>query len=227
MAQRSRLDTAATYAVIFASVAVAVNAVRPWISQQDTSSNSSDIASVQHVDDWESLVAEGVVTGADDALVTIIEFSDFECPFCARFHEAAREVLANRGDSVRSVFVHFPLPMHRFARPAARAAECAEEQGAFTQMKHALYASQDRFGLKAWSEIAAEAGVADLEAFESCVGRDAEDPRVDSGVRAGERLKLRGTPTVLVNGKVYNAMTATQLEAAIDEALARSATGRP
>jgi protein-disulfide isomerase len=95
--------------------------------------------------------------------------------------------------------VHFPLRSHRLALPAARAAECAAEQGAFEEMHRTLFARQDSLGLKSWGSYAAEAGIPDTARFLECTASQRSFPRVEAGRRVGEREGVSATPTVLVN----------------------------
>ena len=90
--------------------------------------------------------------------------------------------------------------MHRFAEPAARVVECAGDQGRFEAMYDLLFEQQDKFGLKPWSEFAADAGVADSTTFEACIKRTEPIPRVTEGKALGGQLDIQGTPTVVING---------------------------
>jgi protein-disulfide isomerase len=96
--------------------------------------------------------------------------------------------------------VHYPLNGHAFAEPAARAAECAGEQGRFEPMHNSLFVGSRQLRLKPWREFAAEAGVADLAAFESCVESKSPVPRIVDGAKLADDLGVRGTPTLIVNG---------------------------
>jgi protein-disulfide isomerase len=87
-------------------------------------------------------VGTSPVSGPADALVTIVEFSDFECPFCARVQPTLRTVLSGAGSDVRIVFKHFPLSMHAHARPAAIAADCAHAQGRFWEFHDLVFSGQ-------------------------------------------------------------------------------------
>jgi hypothetical protein len=96
------------------------------------------------LDDWRSLTSVGHREGYDDADVTVITFSDFECPMCAAFATQTYPTFAARYPGTTAlVYRHWPLAQHRFAFPAARASECAAEQGRFKQFHDALYAQQD------------------------------------------------------------------------------------
>lgn len=153
-----------------------------------------------YVANWRSLQPDAIAMGSVEAAVTVVEFADFECPFCRMFDSTMKRVQRRFPGKIRQNFVHFPLPMHRFARPAARAAECAAEQDRFTSMHDALFAKQDSFGLKPWQGYALEAGVQDTARFRRCVSSTAPVPRIEAGVRAAAALEVHATPTVIVDG---------------------------
>ena len=142
----------------------------------------------------------GVQFGSPDAAVQLIEFADFECPFCATLHETLRVVRQHHPMQVSVSFMHFPIAGHRFALPAARVAECAGEQGRFEAIYDHLFDEQDSFGLKPWSDYATEAGIPDLAAFEVCIKKADPIPRVEEGERLGAEFDVKGTPTVIING---------------------------
>jgi protein-disulfide isomerase len=152
------------------------------------------------IKDWRLDLSNGIRMGPADAPVQLLEFADFECPFCASFHKDLKGVRARYPTQVALTFVHFPLPMHRFAEPAARVAECAREQGRFEAVYDRLFEQQDKFGLKPWSEFATEAGVTDSEAFGGCIKRTDPIPRVTDGKALGNQLDVQGTPTLIING---------------------------
>ena len=103
------------------------------------------------------------------------------------------------GDSVAYTFIHFPLSGHQHAYPAARAAECAESQGRFDAFVGAVFEGQEKLG-QPWSTYAQEARVPDSLAFSTCVRDTSRVDRIDRGRAVGALLKVRGTPTVIVNG---------------------------
>jgi protein-disulfide isomerase len=104
------------------------------------------------------------------------------------------------GSGVGLAFVHFPLPMHRFGEIAARAAECAEQQGRFAAFIDVTYRKQDSLGLKNWASYGQDAGVPDSARFRRCVESAAPVARIDSGLAVGKRIGVEGTPTVIVGG---------------------------
>jgi protein-disulfide isomerase len=149
---------------------------------------------------WRDHLGAGVRIGSTDAPVQLIEFADFECPFCGSFHKAMKALRERYPSKIAFTYVYFPLPMHRFAEPAARVAECAGDQGRFEAMHDLLFEQQDKFGFKPWSEFATEAGVADSAAFNACIKRTEPMPGVTEGKALGKLLDVQGTPTVVVNG---------------------------
>jgi protein-disulfide isomerase len=152
------------------------------------------------IESWKASLGEGRRSGSAAAPVQIVEFADFECPFCATFHQTLKVVRARHPDAIAVSFIHFPLTIHRFAEPAARAGECAAKQGRFEAMQDRLFEGQREFGLKPWSEFATAAGVTDLTAFESCSRREETRAPIAAGRELGRRLDVRATPTVIING---------------------------
>jgi protein-disulfide isomerase len=143
---------------------------------------------------------QGFQIGPEDAPIQIVEFADFECPFCGQFHHILADIQKDYPNQISLTFVHFPLPGHRFASPAARVVECSGIQGKFVAMYDVLFNQQDSFGLKPWNDYAAAAGVPDLEAFGACIKETSLIPRVEAGKQLGTKLQVKGTPTVIING---------------------------
>src|SRR5262249_27765533 len=104
--------------------------------------------------DWESALNVGHSTGGPGR-VQVVEFADLECPVCSTAHASlfsdTSEVARKYRSKISYTFVHFPLSIHRFARPAARAAECARTSGRFFEFVSAVFAKQDSMGLRTWS----------------------------------------------------------------------------
>jgi len=150
--------------------------------------------------DWKDWLLRGRVIGDSAAPIQVVVFSDLECPVCRGFDRTLREVRTKLPREMAVVFVHYPLQGHRFARPAARAAECAGTQGRFDAFIERVYDRQDSLGLKPWSQYASESGVQDTVAFSHCVIDTTSVPRIADGVNLARKLGLHGTPTVVVNG---------------------------
>lgn len=163
------------------------------------------------VSNWQRVQESGTRMGSRQAPVQIILFSDFECPFCAQFDRALNAVQRTYPDKIAVTLVHFPLPMHQFAVPAATAAECAGEQGRFREMYDELFKGQQNFGSQGWDEFASRAGVRDLDQFKECIARPGENPRVSSGRRVAQSLEVSATPTVIINGWRVGPMSEVEL----------------
>jgi protein-disulfide isomerase len=159
--------------------------------------------------------------------VTVVEFADFQCPYCRNVQPALQQVLAAYPDDVRLVFRHYPLPFHERARPAARAAACAFAQGRFWEMAARVWASTlDDVALAA---DAADAGVEDLEAWTACLGAPATEAAIDADVALGDSAGVPGTPTFFVNGEaLVGAAPYATFRDAVEAAKARAmASGIP
>jgi len=141
--------------------------------------------------------------GPPSAVLSVVEFGDYQCPFCATFHAALRDLMNQFPDSISLTYYHFPLPTHRFAVDAARAAHCAERQGRFEHMTDVLFASQDSIGHRSWTRFAQLAGVSDTAALLQCMTDSLSLADVRADKELGERLDVAGTPTVILNGWRY------------------------
>lgn len=143
------------------------------------------------------------VRGNPSAKVTLVEFSDFECPFCRQFHPTVQQALAEYGDSIRWVYKHFPLDaIHPQARPAAEASECVWEQkgdAEFWAFADAMFAQQERLGSAFYREIAGNLGV-NLSQFDTCVSTRKYQDKVENDYQQGIEAGVNGTPGSFVNG---------------------------
>ncbi|MCB1033674.1 MAG: DsbA family protein, partial [Acidobacteria bacterium] len=163
--------------------------------------------------------------GPEGAAVTLVEFSDFQCPWCSRIAPTIDEVRATYGDAVRIEFRHFPLDqIHPQARKASEVAYCAQQQGKFWEMHDDLFAHQKALDLEQIKERAGGLGLG-LAELESCLdsGRAAEAVAAD--VEAGLEAGVSATPSLFVNGRPVRLTGGTppiqQLSAVIDDELAR------
>jgi protein-disulfide isomerase len=109
-------------------------------------------------------------------------------------------ILASFPSQVRFVYRHWPLENHRFAYPAARAAECAAEQGRLWDMHRLLYAKRDSLGLLSFADFARRAALPSLDQFEACNRRSEPIPAIEGGIRDAKAAGGTGTPTTIVNG---------------------------
>lgn len=151
-------------------------------------------------ENWRQLISYGIRMGPPDARTQIIEFADFECPYCAKMHFTLSELQGRFPTEVAVTFIHYPLENHRYAEIAARAAECAHDQGHFEAMHNALFQSQKELGVKPWVDIAVMAGIPDTTAFNDCMADPSPRKRVADGKRLAQELNVLGTPTIIING---------------------------
>lgn len=172
------------------------------------------VSALRQVEGWEELAREGAVMGPADAPVRIVEFSDFQCPFCQVVQETLAAVRSRHPERVAIVYRHLPLDaIHPHARAAANAVECAGEQGRFEAYHDRLFALQDSIGTTPWDRYAADAAVPDLEAFRRCVAENRYAERVERDARLAAELGLDVTPTLIVNGTIFpGAPTEEELE---------------
>lgn len=196
-----RIERALLVLIATATLVVAGITVKRELRGTDRSTLAGQYAlNPDYVADWKSVLSAGVPLDSNLAPVSIIEFVDLECPVCRQFHQTLHHTRRRFGDSVSITLVHFPLEMHRFARQAARAAECARAIGEFPTFIDVVFSKQDSIGLKSWASYAKEAGIKDTSSFSSCAMASSPVPLVQQGIAAGERLGIRGTPMIIVNG---------------------------
>ncbi|MGH1341544.1 MAG: DsbA family protein [Nannocystales bacterium] len=140
------------------------------------------------------------VRGPENPLVTVVEFADYQCPYCARARQPLEDAMAKRDDDVRLIYKHFPLPGHRLALPAAKAAWAAHQQGKFWEMHKDLFEANSSV-----KDIAAraEAMGMDPEVFLRDYASPAAAKAVDDDMLAGAKLGVTGTPVFYVNGHRY------------------------
>ncbi|MCH9687129.1 MAG: thioredoxin domain-containing protein [Deltaproteobacteria bacterium] len=154
--------------------------------------------------------------GAAQPLVTIVAYSDFECPFCGGFARTLDELVAAYPDDVRIVFQHFPLPMHRGAEPAARAAIAAQAQGRFWAMHDRLFRERHVAGKEALVALAEELGL-DATRFTADLDDPATAKRVADEQAKGRGLGVRSTPNFFINGRrVEGALPPDKLQQLVD-----------
>jgi protein-disulfide isomerase len=164
--------------------------------------------------------ADDPMRGNPKAPVTLVVFSDFQCPFCARVEPTLAEVQKTYGEKVRLVWKHQPLSFHPNAMPAAEAAEAAREQGKFWEMHDRLFSSQRELSPDTYERIAKEIGL-DVRRFQDSTRSGRAKGRIQDDQRVASRVGANGTPTMFVNGeKVEGAVPFEALKAVIDRKLA-------
>ena len=170
--------------------------------------------------------------GDAKAPVTLVEYSDFECPVCRGLHDALRGMLPNYQGKVRVIFKDFPIEqLHPWARTAAIAGRCAYQQDpkAFWKMYDLIYDNQEIISASnAWTKIMDYAGQSGLEAdtFKSCMASPEASAAVNASRANGQQLDVNSTPTVFVNGRRMVGADANLLEQYIKYELARQNQGK-
>ena len=161
------------------------------------------------------------VRGNPKAPVTLVLFSDFQCPFCSRIEPTLAQVEKTYGDKVKVVWKHQPLPMHPNAIPAAIAAEAAREQGKFWEMHDRLFADQRDLNAATYERYASELGL-DMPRFKAAVAANRGQDRIAADQALAGKVGVSGTPTLFVNGeRVVGAVPFEQIKSVIDRQLAR------
>jgi protein-disulfide isomerase len=199
-----RTENLVTGLIVASAVAVAGANIHREFFRPAPATTGRGITAPTYLKDWKGILEAGTVIGDSAAPVKIIEFADLECPGCRTFYTKVHDLPPAMRSQIAIVFVHYPLSMHRFAMPAARAAECARGEGKFNSVVDVLFNKQDSLGLKSWAAYGAEAGVGDTASFARCAASIRSFPLVDAGRALGKRIGVTSTPTVIINGWRYS-----------------------
>ena len=135
--------------------------------------------------------------------MTIIEFADYQCPYCAKANKPLKDAVASFGDDVRLIYKHFPLPSHTRATPAAKAAWAAHQQGKFWEMHDVLF--DNKANIDDSIAAASKMGL-DVDKYKADLVSDAAGAAVDEDLKAGGKIGVRGTPAFFVNGHSYRGL---------------------
>jgi protein-disulfide isomerase len=163
--------------------------------------------------------------GAAKAPVTIVEFSDFHCPFCRRVLPTLAQIESRFGEKIKLVFRDFPIDsLHPGATKAHEAARCANEQGKFWAYHDKLFADAPKSGPEIFSRLAQEVGL-DGAAFETCLGSGKHQAAIKKDIEEGRRIGVTGTPAFFINGRMISGAQPFEAFArVIDDELARTAS---
>ncbi|MBM5789622.1 DsbA family protein [Candidatus Parcubacteria bacterium] len=164
------------------------------------------------------------IRGDKNAPVTIIEYSDFECPFCQTFHPTMQQVMENYSGKVRWVYRHFPLSFHQQAQPSANAAECAGEQNQFWDYADELFANQSSLGESYYKQLAGDLGL-NVSKWETCYDGLKYESKIQSQSQGGAAAGVTGTPGSFIIDQdgnavpIKGALPYSSISAAIDQLL--------
>ncbi len=184
------------------------------ISQEDTGTGETG-EEIYRVE-----IGSSPIIGNRNAPVTVINFSDFECPFSKRVFDAMNQLLKQHGNDIAYVYKHFPLAAHRQARRAAKAAIAANHQGKFPEMYRIIFENNQAINeenIFLWAE---KIGL-DRERFEKDFKGSDGDRLLQEDITAGNVFGVRGTPTLFINGRRFSGANLSQIERAIAEEIAR------
>ena len=166
-------------------------------------------------------VGDAPLWGDKGAKVTIVEFSDFQCPFCSRGANSVDEIKKKYKGKVKIAFKHFPLPMHPDAKPASEASLCVKEQNAdkFWKFHDLAFKNQDKLDTASLEKYAKDAGV-NVDKFKECFNSKKYVAAIEKDMQYGEKLGVRSTPTFFINGQLISgAVPIEQFSEIIDEEL--------
>lgn len=140
--------------------------------------------------------------GNPDAKITVVEFSDFQCPYCARAKDSVEELVKAYPNDVKVYFLHFPLSFHEQALPAAMAAQCANQQGKFWELHDKIFDNQRALGADKYAGWAQEVGL-DAAKFDTCMKDPETEKMVKADMEQGEEAGVQGTPSFYINGVAH------------------------
>jgi protein-disulfide isomerase len=167
-------------------------------------------------------IGNAPIKGAKDALVTIVQFSDFQCPFCSRVEPTIDQVMKEYSGKVRVVWKDLPLPFHQNAMPAAIAARAANEQGKFWPMHDKLFSNQQALDRPSLEKYAQEIGL-NMPRFKAALDAKKHEAEIQADAAAGNKIGANGTPAFFINGvSLSGAQPFEAFKARIDEELKKA-----
>jgi protein-disulfide isomerase len=169
--------------------------------------------------DSQSFIGESPVLGNKSAKLIMFEFSDFQCPYCARASATLKTFMDKHGNEIRLVYKHLPLvQIHPQATPSAKASWAAAKQGKFWEYHDALFSNQNRLGEELYGEIAQSLNL-NLDRFNSDRNSTNAQKAVDEDIKLAMELELSGTPTFVLNGELFSgALSLSDFEAKLAQA---------
>jgi predicted DsbA family dithiol-disulfide isomerase len=183
------------YILSFGAVAMMLGVMIPsyWLTEASTGPDGLPIGRTDEGMHW---------IGARQPVLEIVEFSDYQCPYCQRAHAKVRSIVELAPNKIRLVHRHFPLRSHAFARNYAMLAHCAGRQKRFWEANDYLFANGRRKEPVTAKELAAALHI-DVDDLTSCLDSDEPREAVAKDVKAGQALRIRGTPTFIIGDKNY------------------------
>ncbi|MFZ3454294.1 DsbA family protein [Arthrobacter sp. 7Tela_A1] len=218
--------------LIIAGLLVSGGVVSCGTSSDSPSPSTSVSASAEAslpADQMDKLVPADARTITDpaDPQATLVLFTDYQCPYCAKMDTLIEQAKADYGDQVRIVVRNYPLPKHQNAEPSARAVEAAAEQGALEQMASKVFEHQQDWKSasnvdEVFAGYAKELGL-DMDQFEADYNSDATKERVARDLKDAQDLQVKGTPTLYLDGQTLQLETGdySEIQEPLDQALSK------
>jgi protein-disulfide isomerase len=170
------------------------------------------------VGNWKELIPEDEKTNGNYSKVYLVEFFDYECPYCSILDATLDTIQSKYGDKIKIIRYHFPLNIHPLAYRTAIAAECAESQGMFDSYHKELMANQYKLNSINYTEVARLIGIKELGKFQKCVDEEETADVIANNVRLAKEYKVNGTPTLIINNKMISgAINTEEIEKIINE----------
>lgn len=212
-----------TRIVEYLSVEAKKSAVDKWIAEKTKKTPVEIYLKKPTLPVFDVTVGDAPIKGGGSASVSIVEFSDFQCPFCSKGANVLAAIEKKYGNKVKIAFKHFPLPFHAQARIAAEASMCANEQGVklFWKMHDAMFADQSKLDQTNLIATAKKIGAKEAE-FKVCLESGKFKAKIDADMAEGTNIGIKSTPTFFVNGKLINGAQPIEVfSEVIDEELAK------
>lgn len=201
--------------LVICALIVIILLLRKEFSSTDTKLNWSV------VNNWKELIPEEEWKDENNKhKVYIVEFFDYECPYCSVLDATLDTIKSKYGDKIKIIRYHFPLNIHPLAYRTAIAAECAESQGMFDSYHKELMANQYKLNSINYTEVARLIGIKELGKFQKCVDEEETADVIANNVRLAKEFKVNGTPTLIINNKMISgAINTEEIEKIIKEFL--------
>lgn len=193
-----RILNAATVVIAACAVVVVALLVRREFFVDSPSADPTRGPAV--VEDWQRLLNGDRQDGPSSPRMTVVEFVDYQCPFCLQAEQRIDQLRERYRDYLAVSYRHFPLPIHAHAFDAAVASECAGEQGRFLAFHDVLFEDQMAIGVDSWLDFAKRAGVSDQARFLACLDEEAPRDRVEADMALAQSIGVTGTPSFVVEG---------------------------
>jgi len=198
---------------------VVLESVRNYQQEQEANQEKAQAeAAKKLMENPKETIGKSPTMGATDNKIVLVEFSDFQCPFCAKAHATVNQFMEKHGDRVTLVYKHLPLQqIHDQAIPAALASWAAQQQGKFWEYHNGLFENQERLGPDLYLELAKKLEL-DLDRFQKDVESPEATAAIQTDLKLAEQLGLSGTPVFFMNGKgLTGAVSLEDMEALLTE----------